>query len=216
MHCNRQKMLIMKHLKSVLAVFAAAATLLSCESVSDLDTVKEMNSELSKATGLDGELAPETDTEQAPEAEQTPDAEPTPDAEQTPEVEPVPEVKDVEAEFNNMFPDATDVEWEDEGEYWEVSFEMETPEGEVEGEVWFDKDGNWLGTETEISTDALPQYVLDAIAASEYANAELDDEADYIQTPSGSWYELELECDDFEVEVMVTEDGTLTVTEIDD
>ena len=191
-------MLIMKHLKSVLAVFAAAATLLSCESVSDLDTVKEMNSELSKATSLDGELAPETD------------------AEQTPDAEPVPEVKDVEAEFNNMFPDATDVEWEDEGEYWEVSFEMETPEGEVEGEVWFDKDGNWLGTETEISTDALPQYVLDAIAASEYANAEPDDEADYIQTPSGSWYELELECDDFEVEVMVTEDGTLTVTEIDD
>lgn len=122
-----------------------------------------------------------------------------------------PESKDPVTSFNNMYPDALNVEWDYEGAYWEVSFVMVTSGSRVEYEAWYDKDGNWLRTVTEIPIKNLPQYVWDAIAASEYSSAVVDDkEADYIETPDGNWYTFELEYGELDLDVVVTEAGEVT------
>ena len=49
-----------------------------------------------------------------------------------------------------------------------------------------------------------------AVAASEYASWKFDD-ADYVETPDGAWYEIEMEQErpEREVKLRITEDGTL-------
>lgn len=203
---------IMKQFVNILSAIVVAAILFSCEQMEDVRPVKAMKHSAEQTTpeevttpedATDPELGTEAGDVTAPE-EGTPE-------EGTPEVEPTPEVKDVYEVFAEMYPDATDVEWEDEDGYLEVEFEL--PDG-TECKALFDQNGNWLCTTTEIEACDIPQFVFDALAASEYAEAELeDDEADYVETPEGYYYVLELELDEYELEVAVAEDGTITVLE---
>ena len=54
--------------------------------------------------------------------------------------------KNVRSEFERMYPDAFDVEWEWDGKYWKVSFETGTRPNGIEYEAWYDTDGNWIKT----------------------------------------------------------------------
>ena len=54
--------------------------------------------------------------------------------------------RSVRAEFERMYPDAWDVEWEYQGDVWEVSFETGTRPNGIEYKAWFDMDGNWIDT----------------------------------------------------------------------
>ena len=123
--------------------------------------------------------------------------------------------KDVRAEFKEMYPDAKDVEWEGRGGYWVVSFETGTPPNEVDHEAWYDQKGNWVRTETDVFANALPQSVKDALAGSEYASAVIDNnDIVYVETPTGSWYRLELNAGGLEIHVDVTEDGKVSLSDI--
>lgn len=62
----------------------------------------------------------------------------------------------------------------------------------VEKEVRFNGRGEWVGTSWEVRADALPQAVLDKLAA-DYQGYRPDDEADVLDTPQGMRYVVELE-----------------------
>ena len=154
----------MKRFPTSFVVMVAAIALLACEKLDNLEPMKNMKAEFNQPADSGDQAVPEEGT--------LPGEETMPEEGTTPEIDPVPEVKDPVEEFNRMYPDAFDVEWEDEGNYWEVSFEMGEAGSVVECEAIYDKNGNWLCTETEISVNDVPQYVWDALAASEYAGAE--------------------------------------------
>lgn len=120
--------------------------------------------------------------------------------------------KDVRTEFKDMYPDARDVEWEAERGLWKVSFETGTPPAVQEHEAWYDANGNWLRTETEIFASELPQSVKDALAASEYASASLlTDDIEYVTTPEGAYYSLELMFNGVKIRLNVAEDGEVSM-----
>ena len=54
--------------------------------------------------------------------------------------------KDVRKDFNAMYPDAKDVEWEKEGNCWKVSYEIGVYPNVVEYETLYDSSGNWILT----------------------------------------------------------------------
>ncbi len=93
--------------------------------------------------------------------------------------------------------------------------EVEINDNGTRRDVYFTADGEWLRTTTDVKYQNLPQEILDAIAASEYAAWRADD-ADWVESPEGEWYEVELEERGTEREVIIriAADGTiLGVTE---
>lgn len=64
--------------------------------------------------------------------------------------------------FENQFKNAEDVEWEKEGNNYEVEFEI----GEVEQSVLYDATGNLLETEIEIKVSELPNGVAEYVKSN--------------------------------------------------
>lgn len=121
--------------------------------------------------------------------------------------------KSVINEFKRMYPDAFDVEWEWQGTNWEVSFETGKRPNGIEHEAWYDTDGNWIRTETDLLLANVPQNIKDYLAADPtYGNAyNTDHDVDYIQTPDGEYYRFELLVGGVQVRVDVTPDGKVTL-----
>lgn len=118
--------------------------------------------------------------------------------------------------FENMYPGAWDVEWEREGVYWEVSFDTGTPPDEIDHTAWFRSDGTWVRTETDLHISAVPASIKEFLQESQYAAALLEDsEIDYIQTPDGNFYQFELVYNGTRVKVNVTEDGKVSLAELE-
>ena len=120
-------------------------------------------------------------------------------------------VKDVRAEFARMYPDAWDVEWEYKGTIWEVSFETGTRPNGTDRQAWYNMDGNWVQTVTDVFIVSVPQNIKDYLKASEFASGQFaDDDADYIEKPDGNFYRFDIRFDGKEIEVDVTEDGKVS------
>lgn len=119
--------------------------------------------------------------------------------------------RDVRSEFNKMYPDAKDVEWEADQGYWKVSFETGTPPDVTEHEAWYDEYGTWVRTETELSAKDLPQFVKDAIsketASAIFENADIE----YVETPKENYYKVEIEVRGYKLHYTVTEKGEVSV-----
>lgn len=94
--------------------------------------------------------------------------------------------------------------------------EVEIIDGGVAREVYFDRNGSWLYTKTEMRRTELPAAVTEAWAGSEYAETEgyrLDD-ADYFETATdGNYYRLELESRNGNVKLKITPEGELSLYE---
>lgn len=121
--------------------------------------------------------------------------------------------EDVRAEFNKMYPDAFDVEWERDGTYWEVSFEVgKRPDG-IEKEAWYDKSGKWIRTATDIPLSSVPQNIMKYLAMSpDYGNASIvETEVKYIETPSGNFYRFELLLAGHRIKVDVNVNGVVSI-----
>ncbi len=69
-------------------------------------------------------------------------------------------------------------------------------------------DYTWVYTKTELSVSQLPEAVLQAINASEYASYEIED-VDFMQTPDGEYYLIEMELGSLEAELHIKADGTV-------
>ncbi len=125
-------------------------------------------------------------------------------------------LKNVRQAFSEMYPDARDVEWEMEVSNWKVSFELGTPPKVKECEAWYGLNAAWIRTETDILASALPQSVKDALAASEYATAVLDaGDIEYVETPDGNYYQLEVTLKGLEIKLKVSEDGNISLSDVD-
>lgn len=120
--------------------------------------------------------------------------------------------KDVRNEFNSMYPDAWDVEWEFNGIYWEVDFETGSRPNGIEHSAWYDKAGNWIQTKTELAYESVPQKIKDYLSASEYGSYSLEDYfVDYYQSPSINFYRFDVLMNGTEAEVDVSEDGKVAL-----
>ena len=125
--------------------------------------------------------------------------------------------KDVRNEFKKMYPDAFDVEWEWDGTYWEVSFETGTRPDGVEHEAWYDKSGNWIQTSTDMALASVPQKIIAFLTAdSNYGTASYaDNEAKYIETPTGNFYRFTLSDGSRKFEVDVNINGEVKFVKYD-
>ena len=95
--------------------------------------------------------------------------------------------------------------------------EYDYDDGLLEVEIWhenrekkvcFNGRNAWVRTEWDIRRHELPQTVVEAIAASQWASFEIDD-IEYVQTPAGEYYLVELERGDREVELRIDSEGTI-------
>lgn len=119
--------------------------------------------------------------------------------------------RDVRSEFARMYPDAWDVEWEYQGNMWEVSFETGSRPDGTEREAWYDMDGNWVLTVTDVFLMTVPQDIRDYLLSSEFGTGQFrDSDADYVQTPEGNYYRFDIRFEGREIEVDVTEDGKVS------
>ncbi len=114
--------------------------------------------------------------------------------------------KKVADRFTKMFPKDSKVSWDQEEENeWEAEFKVSGNEMSAS----FDNAGAWLETEKEIGTKDLPAAVTNTIKAK-FAKAKIE-EASKIESPDFTGYEVALENDETDIEVLVTANGKLTV-----
>lgn len=121
--------------------------------------------------------------------------------------------KDVRAEFSRMYPDAYDVEWEWTGNGWEVTFDTGNRANPDEHEAYYSTDGSWLMTKTEVLLTAVPENIKEFLALDpEYASASFEDnDAEYIETPSGNFYRFDLVSGGKKIHVDVNADGDVNL-----
>ena len=112
--------------------------------------------------------------------------------------------KDVRSEFNRMYPDAWDVEWEYQAGLWKVSFETGNRPHGTDYEAWYDSEGNWV--------DTVPEDIRNYLATSEFGSARIiDNDAEYIETPSGNFYRFDMSAGGERIEVDVNENGDVSL-----
>lgn len=118
--------------------------------------------------------------------------------------------KAVEENFNNEYPNSQNAEWEKEGDYYEVEFET----GGVEKTVVYDKNGSVISTEIEIAISKLPATITNYINKnhSDYTIEEAERE----ENKEGIFYEVELEKEDDEIELIFNSEGKFINAEQED
>lgn len=122
------------------------------------------------------------------------------------------------AQFSQDYPDARNVEWEQEGAYYTVSFS----DGQsADNTAWYEQDGRWGMTKYEIRFDHLPAAVAEAFAATEYGQSgstwQVDREVDVLERRDGTetLYIIEVEQGETEVDLYFTAEGILVKEIID-
>lgn len=107
------------------------------------------------------------------------------DMPETEEVGGTPE--NIIATFQSKYPNATDVEWEEEDGKWEVEFELDGVEYEAE----FDENGEWIETEHEIEVSEIPDVIQNTLDGeyTEYAILEVEK----YDSREGAFYEIKLQ-----------------------
>lgn len=92
-------------------------------------------------------------------------------------------------------------------EFDDGEFEVEIVHAGRGKDVYFSKDYNWLRTEWDVRKNEFPAAVLAQLNAS-YPSWKIDD-AEYVETPSGDWFKIELEKGDSEVKIRITPAGVI-------
>ena len=111
----------------------------------------------------------------------------------------------VESTFNQMYSNASRIEWEKKGTYWVVDFHKDN----FEKEAWFAQDGSWVFTKTDYQYNLLPQAVKDAFAAGQYATWRIDD-VDMVERKNlETVYVIEVEQGNSERDLYFSPQGTL-------
>ncbi len=118
------------------------------------------------------------------------------------EQEKVPEK--VKSAFNQKYPGAKKVDWDmEEKNEWEAEFEM----NEKEMSATFDQNGKWLETETEIEDEDIPAAVKETLK-SQFKDYEVE-EAEYLESPEAIGFEIKLEGDEEDMEVLIEKNGKI-------
>ena len=80
-------------------------------------------------------------------------------------------------------------------------------------DAYFKSNNDWVYTEWDVALSALPKSVTDAVAEA-YPSHRIDD-VDFVEAPSGNYYEVEIEKGGSEVWLFVTQDGVILEGGID-
>ena len=111
----------------------------------------------------------------------------------------------VQTTFDEMFPGISRVEWDWEQGYYVAEFR----EGGREKSVWFDTNGVWMLTETDVPVSELPQAILASIQSGEYAGWRIED-VDYIERRDMEpIYVVDMELGEQDVDLHYSVDGHL-------
>lgn len=122
-----------------------------------------------------------------------------------------PDSKIVKA-LTSQYPKAKRIEWEQKKGYYVAEFNLDN----VETESWYDSNGNWVMTESNIKYNSLPQAIRDHFEKSIYNNWKKED-IDKIERPGMEpVFILEIEKEEQDLELYYTENGTLAKTVTDD
>lgn len=111
--------------------------------------------------------------------------------------------KDIKAFIENKYPGAQVIKIEREDN---KNIEADIIHDKLSKEVVFDLKNNWLHTSWDVRISELPQAVSDIVNDPAYAGYHIDD-ADFVETPNGNYYLLELEKGNSERNVRVDETG---------
>lgn len=114
--------------------------------------------------------------------------------------------------FDTKYPNADRVKWETKNGYQVADFH----EGHNEAEAWFDNNGNWLLTKTEIDYGQLPQAVRESLEKGEYSQWQRTDIDRVERFNTATVYVIEVEQGNQEIDLYYAEDGTLIRFVIDD
>jgi uncharacterized membrane protein YkoI len=110
----------------------------------------------------------------------------------------------VKTAFKQKFPTAQKVTWELDYENYEAEFKVNKKEMSAK----FDKDGNWIETETPIKPSAINPEVKEFLSKN-FAGFVVK-EAEKVETAAkGVVYELEVKNGEIEYELVVSEKGQL-------
>lgn len=112
---------------------------------------------------------------------------------------------DLQAAFDSRYPNASRVDWEQNGGFYEAEFMGNG----LENKAWFTPDGVWVMTEYDLPFNQLPQAVLEAFAVSAYASWRVDDVDMIEKNGMDVIYVIEVESGEREYELTYLEDGTL-------
>lgn len=88
--------------------------------------------------------------------------------------------------------------------------EVEFLENTIKKEVLFSLDGKWLQTTTDITLSAVPNEILNQLKNSPYGSYKIDD-IEYVEKPTGSYYEFELESKNKDIDLRIYLDGRMEV-----
>ena len=123
----------------------------------------------------------------------------------------LPETSVVSA-FTSKYPKAEKVSWGNKTDYKVAEFILDNHEMEA----WFDTQGNWFMTETDIRFEELPLAVQEKHVLGVYANWKVDDVDRIERYNTETIYVVEVEKDKQEVELIYAADGTLIKVITDD
>lgn len=114
--------------------------------------------------------------------------------------------------LTEKYPEALRISWENKHGYEVADFYL----GNEEKEAWFDLQGNWVLTETELSFSAVPNIIKKQLAEGPYAQWKIKDDVDKIERPqTTTLYIIEVEKGKQEIDLHYTESGIL-VKEVPD
>ncbi|MFS8616322.1 MAG: PepSY-like domain-containing protein [Solitalea sp.] len=110
-----------------------------------------------------------------------------------------------EEAFRAKYPEATGVKWERERAHYVAEFRL----SQREAEAWFDANGTWKLTETDLLAEDLPGEVQAVLDAGEYGSWRIDD-IDFIERPGQEpFYVIEVEQGEQEFDLYFLADGSL-------
>lgn len=118
-----------------------------------------------------------------------------------------PDAKIVNA-FNTKYPKANQVEWEQKQSYYVAEFQNDG----IECEAWFDSNGKWSMTESNIRYNALPQAIKDNFEKSMYSNWKKDDVDKIERVGMNPVYIIEIEKEGQDTDLYYSENGMLVKT----
>lgn len=110
----------------------------------------------------------------------------------------------IQAFITEKYPDARIIEADIEKGMTDVDI----MDNNIKKEVLFDSSDTWVSTSWDIAPATLPTAITDSLKKSVYNNHIVDD-ADYIETPAGDYYFLELEEGEKEVYIKMDLTGKI-------
>ena len=114
----------------------------------------------------------------------------------------------VRTAFEAKYPNAKRVEWENKGNYKVADFYQDN----METEAWFESDGTWYMTETDIPYNLLPQTIKTSFEESEYTTWRIDDVDKIEKNGSETIYIIEVEKNNLDIDLYYNGEGTLIKT----